>query len=180
MLVSWLAYFSTLKIEAKCSSETSVDFQRTTWRYMPEYRTLHNHRCEDLNSDKQPVVRHHSRHKLWNTVCTKTTNNAHLKWLIPMYETQTTVNESLIMPQRVPTSRVLDDKYSLENTGGPPQIRIVQRQYWTQDFQFYIVAHLLKASTVEPEKQPLPENGSETTFVSRQRPRDRQRTDIRC
>jgi hypothetical protein len=31
-----------------CSSETSVDFQRTTWRYSPENRTLHNHRCENL------------------------------------------------------------------------------------------------------------------------------------
>jgi hypothetical protein len=26
----------------------SVDFQLTTWRYIPEYRTLHNHRCENL------------------------------------------------------------------------------------------------------------------------------------
>jgi hypothetical protein len=39
MLVSWLAYFSTLKIEATCSSETSVEFQRTTRRYIPENRT---------------------------------------------------------------------------------------------------------------------------------------------
>jgi hypothetical protein len=29
------------------------------------------------------------------------------------------------------------------------------------------VAYLLKARTVEPEKQPLLANGSETTFVSR-------------
>jgi hypothetical protein len=40
-LVSCLAYSSTLKMEAICSSETSVDFQRTTWRYIPEDRTLH-------------------------------------------------------------------------------------------------------------------------------------------
>jgi hypothetical protein len=33
-----------------CSSETSVDFQHTTRRYIPEYSTLHNHRCEDLHS----------------------------------------------------------------------------------------------------------------------------------
>jgi hypothetical protein len=32
-----------------------------------------------------------------------------------------------------------------------------------------IVAYLLKARTVEPEKQPLLANGSETTFVSIQR-----------
>jgi hypothetical protein len=26
--------------------ETSVDFKRNTWRYIPEDRTLHNDRCE--------------------------------------------------------------------------------------------------------------------------------------
>jgi hypothetical protein len=35
----------------------------------------------------------------------------------------------------------------------------------------HIVAYLLKARTVEPEKQLLPANGFETTFVSRQWPR---------
>jgi hypothetical protein len=30
--------------------ETSVDFQRTTRRYIPEDSTLHNHRCENLKS----------------------------------------------------------------------------------------------------------------------------------
>jgi hypothetical protein len=40
MLVSCLAYFSTLKMEATCFSEASVEFQRTTWRYIPEDRTL--------------------------------------------------------------------------------------------------------------------------------------------
>jgi hypothetical protein len=33
----------------------------------------------------------------------------------------------------------------------------------------YILAYLLKARTVEPEKEPLLANGSETKFVSRQR-----------
>jgi hypothetical protein len=37
-------------MEAICSSETSVLFQRTTRRYIPEARTLHNHRCETLKS----------------------------------------------------------------------------------------------------------------------------------
>jgi hypothetical protein len=41
------------------------------------------------------------------------------------------------------------------------------------------VAYLLKARTVEPEKQPLLGNGYETTFVSRQRPRNIQRNDVR-
>jgi hypothetical protein len=39
-LVSCSAYSSTLKIEATSSSETSADFQRTTCRYIPEYRTV--------------------------------------------------------------------------------------------------------------------------------------------
>jgi hypothetical protein len=40
-LVSWLACYLTLKMEATCSSESSVDFQRTTRRYIPEDKTLH-------------------------------------------------------------------------------------------------------------------------------------------
>jgi hypothetical protein len=38
--VSCLVYSSTLKMEATCSSEISVDFQRITRRYIPEDRTL--------------------------------------------------------------------------------------------------------------------------------------------
>jgi hypothetical protein len=41
---------STLKMEAIFSSETSVDFHRTTRRYIPEDRTLYNHGCENLKS----------------------------------------------------------------------------------------------------------------------------------
>jgi hypothetical protein len=37
-------------MEAKYSSETSVDFQRTTRHYNPEDRTLHNYRCENLKT----------------------------------------------------------------------------------------------------------------------------------
>jgi hypothetical protein len=37
-------------MEAICSSETSVDTQRTTWRHIPEDDTLQNHRCENLKS----------------------------------------------------------------------------------------------------------------------------------
>jgi hypothetical protein len=47
-LVSCLAYSSTLKLEATRSSETSADFQRATRRYIPQHRTIHNHRCENL------------------------------------------------------------------------------------------------------------------------------------
>jgi hypothetical protein len=49
-LVSCSAYSSTPKMEAICSSETSVDFQRIARRYIPEDSTLHNHRCENLKS----------------------------------------------------------------------------------------------------------------------------------
>jgi hypothetical protein len=45
-----LAYSSIQKMEAISSSETSVDFQRTTRRYIPEDRILHNHRCENFKS----------------------------------------------------------------------------------------------------------------------------------
>jgi hypothetical protein len=48
--VSCLAYFSTLKMEATRSSETSVGFQRIARRHIPEDRTIHNDRCEDLKS----------------------------------------------------------------------------------------------------------------------------------
>jgi hypothetical protein len=37
-------------MEAICSFETLVDFQRTTWYYIPEDSTLHNHRYENLKS----------------------------------------------------------------------------------------------------------------------------------
>jgi hypothetical protein len=39
-LVSCSAHFSTLKVEAICSSETSVDFQWTERRYIPQDSTL--------------------------------------------------------------------------------------------------------------------------------------------
>jgi hypothetical protein len=41
---------STLQMEAICSSETSVDTQRTTRHYIPEDGTLHNHYCENFKS----------------------------------------------------------------------------------------------------------------------------------
>jgi hypothetical protein len=37
MLVFCLAYSLALKMDATCSSETSVDFHRTAWRYIPEF-----------------------------------------------------------------------------------------------------------------------------------------------
>jgi hypothetical protein len=49
-LFSCSFYSSALKMEAMCSSETSVGFQQTTRRYIPEDNILHNHRCENLKS----------------------------------------------------------------------------------------------------------------------------------
>jgi hypothetical protein len=37
-------------MEAICFSETSVDNQQTTWLYIPEGSTYHNHHCENLKS----------------------------------------------------------------------------------------------------------------------------------
>jgi hypothetical protein len=39
-------------MEAICSSETSVDFQRTTLRDISEDSTLRNRRCDNLQSYK--------------------------------------------------------------------------------------------------------------------------------
>jgi hypothetical protein len=47
---AYAAYYSTLNMESICSPEMSVDFQRTTRRYITEDRSLHNHRCENLRS----------------------------------------------------------------------------------------------------------------------------------
>jgi hypothetical protein len=39
-------------MEAICSSEMSVGFQRTIRLYIREEGTIHNHRCENLKSYK--------------------------------------------------------------------------------------------------------------------------------
>jgi hypothetical protein len=54
--ISCLAYSSILKMEVTCSSEISVDFQRTTWRCIPEDRTFHKHR-DNLKSYKIIYIR---------------------------------------------------------------------------------------------------------------------------
>jgi hypothetical protein len=43
-------------MEAICSSEISVDFQRTTRHYIPEERTLHNNHCENLKSYEDNIT----------------------------------------------------------------------------------------------------------------------------
>jgi hypothetical protein len=52
---------SPLKVNRRfkrtCSSETSTDFQKATWRYIPEDRTLHDHICTDLKPYISVTVR---------------------------------------------------------------------------------------------------------------------------
>jgi hypothetical protein len=50
VLVSCLAYSSTVKIEATCFSEKWVDFSRTIRRYFLEDVTLHSHLCDSIES----------------------------------------------------------------------------------------------------------------------------------
>jgi hypothetical protein len=45
MLTSSLTYLFILQMEAKYLSETFVNFQRNTRRYIPEDITLYNYRC---------------------------------------------------------------------------------------------------------------------------------------
>jgi hypothetical protein len=44
--------YPTLKMEAICSAEASIDFQRTIRRYIPEDITLHNQRRQNLKPNK--------------------------------------------------------------------------------------------------------------------------------
>jgi hypothetical protein len=53
MLVSGLAFTSTLKMEATCFSETSIDFHRTTRHSVPDDRTLHFDHCEILKQSEK-------------------------------------------------------------------------------------------------------------------------------
>jgi hypothetical protein len=45
MLISCLAYSLALKMEITYSSEILVNFQWTTWYYIPEDRTLNGKKC---------------------------------------------------------------------------------------------------------------------------------------
>jgi hypothetical protein len=62
---------STLKMEAICSSETSVETQRNTRRHIPEDDTLHNHRCENLKSYIGSIWLEHLHHSVQAKYITK-------------------------------------------------------------------------------------------------------------
>jgi hypothetical protein len=48
-IAGFLFAFSTLKVEAICSSETSTDIYQTTGRYNTEHFTFLSHQRENLN-----------------------------------------------------------------------------------------------------------------------------------
>jgi hypothetical protein len=50
VLVSCLVYYSALKMKAASFSETSVDFQRTMLRYVPENMNIDNPHRGNLKS----------------------------------------------------------------------------------------------------------------------------------
>jgi hypothetical protein len=55
MLVSCLAYSSTSKVEATCSSEMSVNFQQTTVQYMSEGKLFI---IDDVSASNPATVLH--------------------------------------------------------------------------------------------------------------------------
>jgi hypothetical protein len=55
-LVCHLVYSCTLKMETICSSETSVDSQRSTWCSIAEDSTFYNDLCENLKSYRIEIV----------------------------------------------------------------------------------------------------------------------------
>jgi hypothetical protein len=88
-----LAYSLTLKMEATCSSETSVDFQRTTGHYIPKDRTLHNPCCEKLKSYNRHVhITTYGLHSVRNICgfvtfsCQETNDTIHI-WLSTWFYT---------------------------------------------------------------------------------------------
>jgi hypothetical protein len=52
----YLAYISTPKMEATCSSKTLVDFQRTAWSCIPEERILKFLKMSSVNVKKVIAV----------------------------------------------------------------------------------------------------------------------------
>jgi hypothetical protein len=111
MLVYSLAYHSALQIEATCSSETSVNFQRTTRRYIPEGRTLYNHRCENLNSYKAFGT-------IWRSNGKLHASTALYSGKSPQYPLVTFLGESHNRSNGMPKSLCLSRK---SNAGRPPR-----------------------------------------------------------
>lgn len=52
LVASYLAYFSTLKVEAVCSYKTSINFYQTIQNHISGNSTLHSHSHGNLNLRK--------------------------------------------------------------------------------------------------------------------------------
>jgi hypothetical protein len=52
LVAAYLAYFPTLKVEAACSSKTSINFYQTIQNHISGNSTLHSHSHENLNLRK--------------------------------------------------------------------------------------------------------------------------------
>jgi hypothetical protein len=72
---SFLAYSSTLKMEGKFSSETSVVVHQPTRRYIPEDTTVHNHRCVHIISDTNVYCNTSSTKLIFDFVYRPSCNN---------------------------------------------------------------------------------------------------------
>jgi hypothetical protein len=59
-------------------------------------------------------------------------------------------------------------------------MHMVENLIWKKEGHINIMANLLKARTVKPEKQPMLSNGYETTSFPGQRPRNKERNNVRC
>jgi hypothetical protein len=74
-------------MEPTCSYEISVGFQRTTQRYIPEDRTLQNHRCENLRSYMWIVV-YWVREKIYDWLLMEDDVNVGLDVLLAVFRTR--------------------------------------------------------------------------------------------
>jgi hypothetical protein len=70
---SCLAYFSVLKMEVTCSSETITDLPPATRSYIPKDRIVLNHRCENL---KRHTTFHFNSISLYNFLVPQSQNRA--------------------------------------------------------------------------------------------------------
>jgi hypothetical protein len=83
-LFSSLSYYFTLRMEETCFSETSVDFQRTTRRYIQEYRTLHVRPCFGVRRTILRHVRFSQRYVLPSSCTLKMEAAVSSETLVPM------------------------------------------------------------------------------------------------
>jgi hypothetical protein len=70
-----------MKMEAVCSSETSVDSQRTTRRYIPEDGTLQNYRYKDATFHQLNLTQENNCAEKWNKQTELRVSEGNRQWL---------------------------------------------------------------------------------------------------